>query len=111
MKKEGLSNIFARHIRVGKATRKGIKDLGLKLFADESSASNTVTAVNPPQNLDPDALRRIIREKYKVVLSGGQQDLTGKIFRIGHLGLVNTEDINITISSIGKGLSDMGFRI
>jgi len=36
MLKEGLPNIIARHARVGKAARAGIKSLGLSLFADEN---------------------------------------------------------------------------
>ena len=110
MRQEGLPNVFARHIRVGKAARQGIKKLGLTLFADESYASNTVTAVNPPEGINPDTLRRILREEYQVILSGGQQTLTGKIFRIGHMGWVNEDDIKVTIEAIDKALSELGFH-
>ena len=52
MMEEGLNNIFARHIRIADMTRKGIKELGLPLFADEKYASNTVTSVKSPEGLD-----------------------------------------------------------
>jgi aspartate aminotransferase-like enzyme len=102
--KEGIKNIFARHARVGKMTRDGIKALGLPLFADEKYASNTVTSVGIPEDLDGAKLRQILRTEYGVVLSGGQQKLDGKIFRIGHLGMVDEKDIQEVLAAIKAAL-------
>jgi aspartate aminotransferase-like enzyme len=104
MLKEGLANIIARHARVGKATREGVKSLGLSLFAEESHASNAVTAVAVPDGLDVKKLRKILKEEHQVVLAGGQQKLDGKIFRIGHLGWVNEKDIEAVISALKVAL-------
>ena len=109
MLKEGITNIFARHARVGQMTRDGIKALGLPLFAEASHASNTVTAVGIPEGLDGKKLRQILREEYKVVLAGGQQSLDGKIFRIGHLGWVTEKDIKEVLSAIKSALPKAGF--
>ena len=108
--KEGLANVFARHARVGKAARDGIKSLGLSLFAEESHASNTVTAVAASDGLDTKKMLKILREEHQVVLAGGQQKLDGKIFRIGHLGWVTEDDIKIVISALKKVLPQAGFR-
>jgi aspartate aminotransferase-like enzyme len=110
MLKEGIENIFARHERIGKMTREGIKALGLPLFADPAYASNTVTSVCIPEGLDGKKFRQILREKYKVVLAGGQQTLDGKIFRIGHLGLINEKDVKEILSAIEKVLPQAGFK-
>jgi aspartate aminotransferase-like enzyme len=104
MLKEGLTNVVARHARVGKATREGIKSLGLSLFAEESHASNAVTAVAVPDGLDVKKLRKILKEEHQVVLAGGQQKLDGKIFRIGHLGWVTEKDIEAVISALKVAL-------
>jgi len=104
MLNEGLQNVFARHKRVGHLTRNGIKSLGLSLLPDESCASNTVTAVNASDNLDVPKLIQILREEYEVVIAGGQRKLSGKIFRIGHMGLVTEDDIRITLQAIEKAL-------
>ena len=104
MLKEGLTNVIARHARVGKATREGIKSLGLSLFAEESHASNAVTAVAVPDGLDVKKLRKILMEEHQVVLAGGQQKLDGKIFRIGHLGWVTEKDIEAVISALKVAL-------
>jgi aspartate aminotransferase-like enzyme len=109
MLKEGLQNIFARHARVGAATREGVKSLGLSLFADEKYASNTVTAVSASGGLDTKKLVKILREEYKIVLAGGQQKLDGKIFRIGHMGMVSEQNIADLISAMKAALPKAGF--
>ena len=107
--KEGLDNVFARHARVAKAARDGVKSLGLSLYGDEKHASNTVTAVTAPEGLDVRNLRRILREEHKVVLAGGQGKIEEKIFRIGHLGWVNEADIRKVIIALKAALPKAGF--
>jgi len=101
---EGLSNIFARHARVAQLTRNGIKSLGLSLFSPDSHASNTVTAVRAYDNLDVPKLIQVLRDEYDVVIAAGQKKLSGKIFRIGHLGFVEENDIKIVLEALAKAL-------
>ena len=110
MLKEGLDAIVDRHIRLGDMARQGAKSMGLPLFADEKYASNTVTAVSGANGLDIIKLLKIMREKYQIVLGGGQLDLKGKIFRIGHLGWVNEKDIETVLSALEEALPQAGFR-
>jgi aspartate aminotransferase-like enzyme len=104
MLSEGLDNIFARHARVAQTARNGVKSLGLSLFPDEKYASNTVTAVNASDKIDVPKLIQMLREEYEVILAGGQQKLSGKIFRIGHLGLVYEKDIKSVLEALNKAL-------
>ena len=108
MMKEGMSNIIARHSRIGDLTRQGIKSLGLSLFADEKYASNTVTAVNALEGTNANDLRKILLGENEIVLGGGQQSLDGKIFRIGHLGMVTEGDIEAVISALKVALPKVG---
>lgn len=109
MLKEGLPNIIARHARIAKATRDGVKALGLSLFADEKYASNTVTAVAGSKGLETKKLVKLMREQEHVILAGGQQTLDGKIFRIGHLGWVSDQDIKALLASLKKMMPQAGF--
>jgi aspartate aminotransferase-like enzyme len=109
MLKEGLEEIFARHARIGAFTRQQVRALGLELFADERFASNTVTAVKVPEGVDGKALNKMMREDYDTVLAGGQAALTGKIFRIGHLGLVSEADIQSCVDALRQALPRVGF--
>ena len=107
MKEEGLENIFARHLRLTKATRAGVKALGLPLFAEDDSASLAVTAV-APTSVDAEAIRATMRKEFDIALAGGQDHFKGKIFRIGHLGFVCDRDILSCISSLEATLIHLG---
>jgi aspartate aminotransferase-like enzyme len=104
MLREGLNNIFARHARVAQTARNGVRSLGLSLFPDEKYASNTVTAVNADDKIDVPQLTKVLREQYEIILAGGQEKLSGKIFRIGHLGLVYEKDIKAVLEALNKAL-------
>jgi len=101
---EGLPNVFARHARIAHAARTGAKSIGLSPFPDEKYASNTITAIKAPENLNVSKLLQILRDEHSTVLAGGQGNLSGKIFRIGHLGWVTEEEIKEVLETIAKVL-------
>ncbi len=107
--REGLPNVMARHARVGSKAREEVRSLGLSLLPEDSYASNTVTAVRAPEGLDVKLLLRILREEHGTILAGGQQRLEGKIFRIGHLGYVNEQDIEAVSQALRAALPKAGF--
>ncbi|MEN2984616.1 MAG: alanine--glyoxylate aminotransferase family protein [Dictyoglomaceae bacterium] len=108
---KGLENNFKKHIILGNAVRNGIKSIEFfKLLAEEKYASNTVTPVITPSEINPDELRRKLRQEFGVVLAGGQGELEGKIFRIGHVGHIEPSDILVTLSSIEIMLEKMGYN-
>ncbi len=107
--KEGLPAVFARHARVAQATRTGVKSLGLTLLADERFASNTVTAINASNGLDPKKLTKVMREDHGIVMAGGQASLEGKIFRIGHMGWVLESEIKELVEALRVSLPQAGF--
>jgi len=105
MREEGLENIFARHNRHKLAVSNAMKSFNLKLFADEKHLSPAITAIETQQS-DAEEFRKIIKNKFNILLAGGQDNLKGKIFRVGHLGYVNDRDIITVISAIGNTLLD-----
>lgn len=107
---EGMANVFNRHAQIGQMTREGIKQIGLSIFPNELIASNTVTAVRVPENIQSQHLIRQLREQHGVVVAGGQQSLSGKIFRIGHMGQCSRSEIQDVIDSLDIVLRDMNFK-
>lgn len=92
IKAETIEAAWARHQLMGAMCRAGAKAMGLELLAaDETIASNAVTAIKAP--FEPKTLRKIARERLGVQLAGGQADLEATIFRIGHLGYVTPNDV------------------
>jgi aspartate aminotransferase-like enzyme len=111
LEREGLQDCFARHAKLAKAVREGVKALGLKLLADESCASNAVTSVRRPEGVEVADLRKCMQQKHGVVLAGGQGSLKNDIFRIGHLGYVSPADIISTLGLLGLALKELGQEV
>ncbi len=59
--------------------------------------------------MDGKKVTQLMRQDSGVVISGGQQDLEGKIFRIGHLGYVSEKDIDEVLDALGRALAKAGF--
>lgn len=111
MEEEGLENIYKRHQVMRDMVRAGIRALGLPLFVTEDkNASCTVTSILGPEGLDVEGLRKILNQKYKVVLAGGQADLKGKIFRIGHMGFAEPTDMLTVLSILELALAEIGWQ-
>ncbi|HEX5121503.1 MAG TPA: aminotransferase class V-fold PLP-dependent enzyme [Pseudonocardiaceae bacterium] len=87
---EGLPAVFARHARLGEATRAAVHGWGLEvLCADERAYSASVTAVLLADGDDADAVRDVALTRYDMSLGVGLGRLAGRVFRIGHLGHLN----------------------
>ena len=109
MQKEGLEAIFARHERHRAAAQAGMEAIGLPLFAAKGHGSPAITAV-APEGLDAELLRKTVKEKFDILLAGGQDHLKGKVFRIGHLGYVCDRDVLTAVSAIEATLQSLGLH-
>lgn len=107
LEKETYPQVFARHAACADAARAGLTALGFQLFADPAHASQTVTAAYVPDVIEWAALNKGMRAR-GLVIAGGQDDLAGKILRIGHLGEVNVDDVLAAIEIIGAVAVELG---
>lgn len=107
---EGLENTFARHARLARATQAGLEALGLKLLAPEGGRSTAVTTVYTPKSIDCKALDKLLDKRHGVTIAGGQDHLSGRIIRIGHLGYFGDMDIIITLSALEMALAELGYE-
>ncbi len=109
---EGLDNVFARHQRLGEATRAAVAAWGLETQCmDPACHSPVVTAVRTPQGVDADALRKLILERYNLSLGTGLGKIKGRVFRIGHLGDCNALTLLAAISGCEMGLKAFGVKL
>lgn len=106
---EGLQNVFCRHSRLAEATRRAVKAWGLEICAlDPHEYSSTVTAIFLPDGFDEAAFRALVLDKFNMALGAGLGRLTGKAFRIGHLGSFNDLMLAGTLSGVEMGLELFG---
>lgn len=110
MAEEGLDAIYARHMRHGRATRAAMQALGLELFGPDDDSSCVLTAVRVPEGVDGTRIPARLRAD-GVVVAGGQDDLKGRIFRLGHCGWVNDLDVVLLIAAVERGLAEVGVEI
>jgi alanine-glyoxylate transaminase / serine-glyoxylate transaminase / serine-pyruvate transaminase len=87
---EGLDNVFARHERLGEATRRAVKAWGLEILCrDPKYYSPSVTAVLLPDGHDADQFRGIALNAFNISYGASFGPFAKKYFRIGHMGDVN----------------------
>lgn len=110
MKEEGAEAIAARHHRLRKTLRAGLEAMGLDLFVDESCASPTITAIKPPAGITVDSIRKTLKERFRITVADGQEELKGQIFRIGHMGYVFDRDILMTLACLEAALLELGYK-
>jgi aspartate aminotransferase-like enzyme len=106
MREEGLPSVFDRHQKMAKAARDGGLAMGLSLFA--KSPSPAATALTLPARVDGDVLSKRLKEHYGVTLGGGQDQLKGKIVRVGHVGYFDAFDVMTALCALEMALCDLG---
>lgn len=106
----GKDEVFKRHQELQKLLRGNLAAMGLKLFASDSVASPTITAILPPDGVSVADIRKGMKERFRIFVADGQETLQGKIFRIGHMGNVFERDILMTVAALKAVLSDLGYK-
>jgi aspartate aminotransferase-like enzyme len=104
MRAEGREEIFARHARVAQRCRDGVVAKGLRLYADPTHASNTVTAFYTPEGVDSRLIAQELENEYDTVVAIGQGATTTTTMRVGHLGWVSEADIDAVLDALGQVL-------
>lgn len=100
---EGLPNVFARHHRLAEGIRRGIAAWGLSLAAQRKDEySDTVSAICLPDTVDARDVLRIAYDEHNASFGSGLGPLTGRVFRIGHLG-----DLNEGMCLTALGIAEM----
>jgi alanine-glyoxylate transaminase / serine-glyoxylate transaminase / serine-pyruvate transaminase len=106
---EGLDQVFARHQRLGAATRAAVRGWGLEVLClDPAEYSPVLTAVLMPPGHDADQFRKVVLENFNMSLGTGLAKLAGKVFRIGHLGECNDLILMGALTGVEMGLAAAG---
>ena len=107
---EGLDRVYRRHREVADACVAGCEAMGLKALAAPGYRSATITGVLTPEGLDVKAYRKLLREKFGVVIAGGQGKMDGRMLRVGHLGAVTAGDMIQVLWAMEQALEELDVR-
>jgi serine---pyruvate transaminase len=108
---EGLENVLARHDVLARATRAGVRAMGLDVYGDPDERSTVVTAVELPETIDGGAVPRLLRDRYNITANGGQEQLKGRILRIAHTGYFGAFDILTSLAGLEMVLTELGHPV
>ena len=106
---EGISKVLGRHSRLAAALRAGVQALGLELYNQPNTSSATVVAMKVPQGLEGGIIVQHMRERYHTVIAGARHpSQTGKVIRIGTMGMISETDIITDLRYLEATLKDLG---
>ncbi|MBK0401057.1 aminotransferase class V-fold PLP-dependent enzyme [Limibaculum sp. M0105] len=109
---EGLDEVFARHHRIAEGVREAIRAWGLSLCAKSPDLySDTVSCVYVPEGFDSNLLTNHAFDTYGVSFGVGLGPMSGKAFRIGHLGSLTDVMALSGIATIEMAMKDLGYPI
>jgi aspartate aminotransferase-like enzyme len=109
IRKHGLEKIYAHNRRLSAATKAAMAALGLSLYSKDY-ASVVLTAVEAPAGVDGQKVVAELRKK-GIWIAGGQAQAKGKIFRIAHMGFIDTVDLLGTIGGLEEVLNQLGYKV
>ncbi|MBP2257799.1 pyridoxal-phosphate-dependent aminotransferase family protein [Virgibacillus alimentarius] len=107
---EGMEKRHERHLRFSKGVKAGLAEYGMKALADENVAATTLTCILYPKGVEDTQFRAKLAEK-GVVVAGALAHLSGKAFRIGHMGNTTKEMLKEAVRLIGVTLQEMGHDV
>jgi aspartate aminotransferase-like enzyme len=107
LESEGLANVFRRHDRLARATRAGVEALGLGLFC-KATPSPALTAVTTPPGLNSEQIVTAYSKTHNITIAGGQGEMKGRIFRLGHMGYAAELDVIVALAALEQVLAELG---
>ncbi|MCB2129680.1 MAG: aminotransferase class V-fold PLP-dependent enzyme [Rhodobacteraceae bacterium] len=109
---EGLDEVFARHHRIAEGVRRAVRAWGLDLCAASTDLqSDTVSAIRTPEGFNATQIVTHAASKYGVAFGVGLGEVAGKVFRIGHLGMLTDVLMLSGLATAEMVMADLGLDV
>jgi alanine-glyoxylate transaminase / serine-glyoxylate transaminase / serine-pyruvate transaminase len=103
---EGLVQRFERHARVHGEFVRRIEAIGLRMHVAPGMRIPNLNTVRVPEGVDEAEVRRSLLEEHDIEIGAGIGPLAGKIFRIGLMGpLATDEGLDLLLPALEKALA------
>ena len=96
---EGRKRLIENAETISAMTRAAVQALGLKLFAPDAFGT-AATAVLAPEGVDSGIFVKELKSRFGAIITNGQGEMKGQIFRIAHLGFFDYMDTMALISAL-----------
>lgn len=112
LEEEGLAAVYARHSRLAEGVRRAVGAWGMRVCAATPDlCSDTVTAIVVPEGRNGTDLVRLVAERYDMAFGVGLGEVAGKVFRIGHLGMLTDAMVLSGLAVAEMGMADLGWGV
>ena len=113
IEKEGAENVFARHRLLAGAVQAAVEAWSAEgqvqfLCKVPDARSVSVTTILVAPGVDPEKIRKVAREHFQVLIAGGLGQFAGRVFRIGHLGSLNSAMILGALGGVEAAMESVG---
>lgn len=109
---EGLEAVYARHNRLAEGVRRAVAAWGMApCAASPDLYSDTITAVLVPKGCNGTDLVQLAASKYGVAFGVGLGEVAGKVFRIGHLGMLTDVMVLAGLATAEMCMADLGWPV
>jgi alanine-glyoxylate transaminase/serine-glyoxylate transaminase/serine-pyruvate transaminase len=109
---EGLAQVYARHARIAEGVRRAVAAWGMRpCAATPDLYSDTVTAVVVPEGCNGTDLVKLAAETYGMAFGVGLGEVAGKVFRIGHLGILTEPMMLSGLATAEMCMADLGWPV
>lgn len=102
--KEGVENRWGRHSAMAERAQSWAFEKGLGMFAPEGYRSQTVTTIENTKGIDVKDLNVFLLER-DMRIAGGYGPIKERTFRIGHMGELNVDDLNVLLAAMEEYLA------
>ncbi len=89
---EGIEDRLMRYRNIAIQLRQGLREAGMQPFTTDDNLNPVLTAAYPPVGNESSDVVEYLLNRHQIQISGGLGDLKKKIFRIGHMSPVLSED-------------------
>jgi aspartate aminotransferase-like enzyme len=100
---EGYKARSERHLKNARAMQAALEAIGFRVLAEDGHRAVTLSNLVYPEGLDDVTFRNTLYEE-GITVAGGLGPYAGKMFRVGHMGNVDTNDMVAALGAIERGL-------
>ena len=94
----GMDKLVANAQMLARAMRTAASALGLEVFS--SAPGGSVTAIRAPQGMNSGVIVKEFRQRFGAIITNGQGEMQGQIFRIAHLGYFDFMDLFAMVAAL-----------
>lgn len=108
---EGIENRWERHRKCHDRFVQGVKELGITMHVPAENQIWNLNTPRVPDGVDEAKVRSVLMDEQGIEIAGGFGPLAGKVFRVGIMGPLATEEgVSFFMQHFAKALQAGGYR-